>query len=411
MSLLDFDNEHIWHPYASLPNEVKPHLVKSAKGVYLTLADDIKVIDGMSSWWSAIHGYNHPKLNKAITKQVKKMSHVMFGGLTHKPAIKLVKTLIKITPSNLDKVFFADSGSVAVEVAIKMALQYFIAKNKPQKNKLLTIKGGYYGDTFGAMALCDPINGMHHLFNEILAKHYFVSRPKPYDNDKDLKELENTVINNHQNIAAIILEPILQGAGGMWIYRNEYLKKARELCDKYDILLIVDEIATGFGRTGKLFAVEHANITPDILCLGKAITGGYLSFAATICSKKISDTVGLLMHGPTFMANPLACSIANKSIKLLLKSNWQQKIQTIEKILIDELIPLKKHPKVKDIRIIGAVGVVEMKDKIEVETTQKTLIQNGVWLRPFGKLLYTMPPYIIKKQELLTITNAIKKTL
>ena len=403
-----FDQAHIWHPYAKIPNEVSTHVVKSAEGVYLNLESDKRIVDGMSSWWSAIHGYNHPTLNQAITTQLGKMSHVMFGGLTHDPAIALAKTLVEITPENLTKVFFTDSGSVAVEAALKMALQYWHNKGQPDKQKFVTIRGGYHGDTFGAMSVCDPDNGMHHLFSSVLPKHYFVKSPSMEPMDDALEDLESTLKQHSSSIAAMILEPVVQGAGGMRLYNPQYLTKAKALCEQYDVVFILDEIATGFGRTGELFALEYVEVEPDILCLGKALTGGYMSLAATLTTDKISQGVGTLMHGPTFMANPLACSVANASIELLLSSNWQDNIADIEAVLHSELFTLRQHEKVADVRILGAIGVVELTEEMDMETVQNLLIENGVWLRPYGKLLYTMPPFIINKQELLLITKAIK---
>lgn len=406
-----FDQENIWHPYAQIPNAVPTYQVESADGVYLNLKNNKRVVDGMSSWWSTIHGYNNPVLNQAVKSQLEKMAHVMFGGLTHKAAIDLAKKLIKITPNNLDKVFFADSGSIAVEVALKMSLQYWQNKDMPNKNKFITIYGGYHGDSFGAMSVCDPNSGMHHLFTGVLSKHYFVKNPATNSTNEALIDLESQLKNHQNEIAAMILEPIVQGAGGMRFYDWQYLSRAKQLCAKYNILLIIDEIATGFGRTGKLFACEFANIKPDILCLGKALTGGYMSLAATLTTSEIANSVGVLMHGPTFMANPLACAVANASIDLLLKSNWQERIKNIETILKKELLPLLQNNQVADVRVFGAIGVVEMIDAINVKTVQKKLIQQGVWLRPFGKLLYTMPAFLITDDELLKITSAINKVL
>ena len=407
----DFDQQNIWHPYAKVPNPVKAHKVLSTEGVYLNLDNGRRVIDGMSSWWSAIHGYNHPILNQAVTEQLKKMSHVMFGGLTHQPAIDLAKTLVKITPENLSKVFFSDSGSMSVEVALKMALQYWHNKDEKNKQKFITIRGGYHGDSFGAMSVCDPDNGLHHLFSHTVAQQYFVKSPSMVTMDEALEDLEQTLIKNSNSIAAMILEPVVQGAGGMTIYNPQYLSKAKALCQQHQTLFILDEIATGFGRTGELFALEYVNVEPDILCLGKALTGGYLSLAATLTSTEIANTVDTLMHGPTFMANPLACAVANASIELLLNSPWQDNIARIEKHFYDELSPLKQHEKVADVRILGAIGVVEMANEIDIETVQNLLLENGVWLRPYGKLLYTMPPFTITDDELLTLTNAIKAVI
>ena len=379
-----FDQAHIWHPYAKIPNEVSTHVVKSAEGVYLNLESDKRVVDGMSSWWSAIHGYNHPTLNQAITTQLGKMSHVMFGGLTHDSAIALAKTLVEITPENLTKVFFTDSGSVAVEAALKMALQYWHNKGQSDKHKFVTIRGGYHGDTFGAMSVCDPDNGMHHLFSSVLPKHYFVKSPSMEPMDDALEDLESTLKQHSSSIAAMILEPVVQGAGGMRLYNPQYLTKAKALCQQHDVLFILDEIATGFGRTGELFALEYVEVEPDILCLGKALTGGYMSLAATLTTDKISQGVGTLMHGPTFMANPLACSVANASIELLLNSDWQDNIADIEAVLHSELSPLRQHEKVADVRILGAIGVVELTEEMDMEIVQNLLIENGVWLRPMA---------------------------
>lgn len=406
-----FDQQHIWHPYAKVPNAVPAHLVKSADGVYLNLENNQRVIDGMSSWWSAIHGYNHPLLNRATQAQLKKMAHVMFGGLTHQPAISLAKTLIDITPSPLKKIFFADSGSVAVEVALKMAWQYWQEKNRVDKNKFVSILGGYHGDTLGAMSVCDPDNGFHQRFNGLLPPHFFVKSPALVSVDLALQDLQNTLKHHGHLIAAMILEPVVQGAGGMQFYEPQYLKKAQALCSQYEVLFIVDEIATGFGRTGKLFALEHADVEVDILCLGKALTGGYMSLAATLTTDEIATNIGVLMHGPTFMANPLACSVANASIELLLSSPWQNNITRIEKIFNQQLSSLKTHKKIADVRILGAIAVVEFVDEINIEVTQKRLIDLGVWLRPYGKLLYTMPPFIISDKELLSLTDAIKQVV
>jgi len=404
---VNFDDQHIWHPYAKIPNAVPTYLVESADNVYLNLEGGKRVIDGMSSWWSMIHGYNNPALNQAIKTQINSVSHVMFGGLTHQPAIDLCQLLIQITPSGLDKIFLADSGSVSVEISLKMALQYWYKKGRIDKTHFVTPRGGYHGDTFGAMSVCDPENGMHHLFESVLPKHYFVTKPSLGNTSEALDNLNKVLKENHNKIAAMILEPIVQGAGGMNIYEPEYLREARSLCDTFDVLLIVDEIATGFGRTGKLFACEHANISPDILCLGKALTGGYMTMAATLSTAEIAETVGTLMHGPTFMGNPLSCSVANRSIDLLLSGDWENRILQIENLLKLELLPLQKQKSVSDVRVIGAIGVIEFESPLDMKSVQDYLIENGVWLRPFGKLLYTMPPYVITDEELLIITKAM----
>ena len=408
---MNIEEDHIWHPYANIPNKVSTYHVESADGAYLNFNNGIQVIDGMSSWWCMIHGYNNNFMNEAIKSQIDKVSHVMFGGLTHQPAIDLCKKLISLTPKGLDKVFFADSGSVSVEVSLKMALQYWQNKGYQEKSKFITPRGGYHGDTFGAMSVCDPDNGMHHLFKGVLPKHFFVERPKMDNAEEALHDLDSQLKKNHEQIAAMILEPIVQGAGGMNIYHRDYLKGVRHLCDKHNVLLIVDEIATGFGRTGELFGCNHADISPDIMCVGKALTGGYMTMAAAITNQNISDTVGVLMHGPTFMANPLSCSAANASIDLLLKNDWKKRIIEIQSLLAEELLPLKNYESVYDARVIGAIGVLELKKPLDMKSTQEKLIKYGVWLRPYGKLLYTMPPFIITDQELLKITNAMREVV
>jgi len=385
--------------------------VTSAEGVYLNLDSGKKVIDGMSSWWSVIHGYNNQRLNEAIKTQLDQMSHVMFGGLTHEPAIRLGQKLIEITPDELTKVFFADSGSISVEVALKMALQYWHQKREKNKTKFVTPYGGYHGDTFGAMSVCDPDNGMHSMFSGVLPKNFFAKRPNLHNTDEALDDLKAIIQNHHHEIAALILEPIVQGAGGMNFYSSDYLVGAKQLCKEFNILLIFDEIATGFGRTGKLFALEHAKVVPDILCLGKALTGGYMTLAATITNDEVSNTVDTLMHGPTFMANPLACAVAFESINLLLESKWESNIDMIEKELRNGLLPFKENDSVEDVRVFGAIGVVEMKESIDVEKTQSRLIENGVWLRPFGKILYTMPPFVSSRSDIHKITSAINASL
>ena len=419
-ALVDFDKKHLWHPYTSLSHPSPVFPVKSASGVRITLADGRELIDGMSSWWAAIHGYNHPALNAAIENQLKSMSHVMFGGLTHQPAVELAQRLIQMTPNDLQHVFFADSGSVSVEVAIKMVIQYWTSQGQPQKQRLLTIKNGYHGDTFGAMAVCDPDNGMHHLFNDVLAQHLFAQSPNCYGQEhydkKALDDFEQLLKNNLATIAAVMIEPLVQGAGGMRFYSAAYLKKIRDLCDEYDVLLILDEIATGFGRTGTLFAYEQAGIVPDILCVGKALTGGYLSLAATLCSTKVAHGIGegqhpTLMHGPTFMANPLACAVANASLELLLNSPWQQRVNAIEQQLLAELQPCHQLNPVKDVRVKGAIGVIEMHKPIDIQWMQPRFVELGVWVRPFSNLVYIMPPFIIEKAELTQITSAMRQVV
>ena len=403
MKVLKIDKKHTWHPYNSLPSKTKILSVKKTYGCIIELEDGTKLIDGMSSWWSAIHGYNHPKILKTIKKQSKKMPHIMFGGLTHKPAVKLCKTLAKLT--KLPSVFLADSGSVSVEVALKTAILYQKAKGK-NVDKFIALNNSYHGDTLGCMGVCDPINSMHSLYGKYLPQNIFC----------EVDELENTIKKYKDKVAGVILEPIVQGAGGMKIHTAEYLKIARKLCTKYDLVLIADEIATGFGHTGKLWGCDWANITPDIMTIGKSLTGGTMTLAAMCTSKHISNTIsnsdiGVLMHGPTFMGNPLACSVANKSIKLFLNSPWEKRVKKIENQFKNGLEPLKKYSIVKDVRIIGAIGVVELQSDKYSQIAQDICVQNGVWLRPFGNLLYSIVAYNIKKAELQQIIFAIKQAI
>ncbi|HHI4973488.1 TPA: adenosylmethionine--8-amino-7-oxononanoate transaminase [Vibrio parahaemolyticus] len=416
---LAFDRHHIWHPYTSTLTPLTCYPVASANGVHIKLEDGTELVDGMSSWWSTIHGYNHPHLNQAAHQQIDQVSHVMFGGITHQPAISLCKKLLSLAPNNLEHVFLADSGSVAVEVSLKMALQYWHAKGE-RRPKFLTLRHGYHGDTFAAMSVTDPDNSMHSLYKGFLPEHIFAQSPtcgywdewKP----EDLADFEDKIDSHYQELAAVILEPIVQGAGGMRIYHPEFLKGVRRLCDKYDLLLIADEIATGFGRTGKLFACEHADIQPDILCVGKALTGGYMTLSATLASKHVADTVcggdaGCFMHGPTFMGNPLACAVATASLELIEQGDWQQQTQQIE-MLFSELLPkLEEYDLVKNTRWLGAIGVVETHRPVNMETIQALFVEHGVWIRPFGKLIYMMPPFISKPEDIEKLINAIDAAL
>tara|TARA_R110002124_G_scaffold61406_8_gene168231 strand:+ start:360 stop:1649 length:1290 start_codon:yes stop_codon:yes gene_type:complete len=410
------DSATIWHPYAPATGGAAVYPVASASGVRLALADGRELIDGMASWWCAIHGYNHPVLNRAVAAQLQRMSHVMFGGLTHEPAVQLAQLLVELTPPGLDRVFFSDSGSVSVEVAMKMAIQFWYSVGQPRKQKLLSLRNGYHGDTFGAMSLCDPVTGMHHLFGDALSQQFFAPAPAcAFDTpceDRDIEQMKALLEAHHEELAAVIVEPVVQGAGGMRFYSADYLVRLRALCDEHDVLLIFDEIATGFGRTGKLFALEHAAVVPDILCLGKALTGGYMTLAATLCNRRISDGIssgdaGAFMHGPTFMANPLACATATASIKLLLSQPWQRTVARLHTELATGLAPARELPAVADVRTLGAIGVIELHEAVDLRVVQPMFVERGVWVRPFGKLVYTMPPYIMGSADVAALTAAM----
>ena len=419
MTNQEFDLNHVWHPYTSLLKPLPTYEVVAAEGVHLQLASGQRLVDGMSSWWACLHGYNVPELNAAAESQLHKMAHVMFGGIRHEPATQLCRTLVELTPPGLDRVFLADSGSVAVEVALKMAQQYWQRQGQ-SRSRFVALRSGYHGDTFGAMSVTDPDGSMHSLYKGFLPEHWFIPAPQsPFDGPWQPAELEplRQLLQQHASqIAALILEPIVQGAGGMCFYHPEYLRQVRALCDEFQVLLVADEIATGFGRTGKLFACEWAGISPDILCLGKALTGGYLTLSATLTSEKImrgicSGQAGVLMHGPTFMANPLACAVANASIALLLASPWQQRVAAIEAQLKAELEPYRQHAAVKAVRVLGAIGVIETHHPVDMARLQALFVEQGVWIRPFGRLIYLMPPFIIQPDELRQLTRAVGQAL
>lgn len=416
LSTNDFDQQHLWHPYASLPPTYPNIVIDHAEGIYIVTKDGTRLIDGMSSWWASVHGYNHPKLNAAMIAQLGKMAHVMFGGLSHQPAIDLGKKLLSIVPDGLDAIFYADSGSIAVEVALKMALQYQIAAGCPNKNQFASTHSGYYGDTWHAMSVCDPVGGMHSLYGKQLPLQHFVPAP-PLGFERELAQNERDELiqffaKHSAQLAGFIIEPIIQGAGGMRFYSPEYLQLLRQLCDEYDVLLIADEIATGFGRSGKLFACEYAGISPDIMTIGKALTGGYMTFAATLCTREVAETISqseypALMHGPTFMGNPLACAVACASIDLILSYDIESRTANMQTIMDEQLATAANLNGVADVRCLGAVAVIELDEAVDMPAFQSLLIDNGIWVRPFGKLVYIMPPYVISDDELVTLCQAL----
>ncbi|MFG2301989.1 adenosylmethionine--8-amino-7-oxononanoate transaminase [Actinacidiphila glaucinigra] len=415
--LLALDREHVWHPYGPMPGRQEPLVVESAAGVRLRLAEPVEgmtdLVDGMSSWWSAIHGYNHPVLNEAARGQLDRMSHVMFGGLTHEPAVRLAARLVEITPEPLRHVFLADSGSVSVEVAVKMCLQYWRSLGRPEKRRLMTWRGGYHGDTWQPMSVCDPEGGMHGLWSGVLPRQVFADAPPAAYEEAYADHLRETIAAHAHELAAVVVEPVVQGAGGMAFHSPDYLRVLREACDEHDVLLVFDEIATGFGRTGTLFAAEQAGVCPDVMCLGKALTGGYLTMAATLCTPRVADGISrgevpVLAHGPTFMGNPLAAAVACASLDLLLGQDWAQEVKRIEAGLREGLAPAAGIPGVRDVRVLGAIGVVQLDHQVDLATATRAAVRRGVWLRPFRDLIYTMPPYVTGDEDIARICAAVR---
>jgi len=410
--LLAADRAHVWHPYGPMPGWVAPLVVRAAAGVRLQLTDGSALVDGMSSWWAAIHGYAHPALDAAVRDQLRRMSHVMFGGLTHEPAVQLARQLVAITPEPLQHVFFADSGSVSVEVAMKMCLQYWRSLGRPAKHRLLTWRGGYHGDTFGAMSVCDPEGGMHSLWSGVLSQQVFVPRPPVELDPAYVGLLADTVEQHADELAAVIVEPVVQGAGGMRFHDPRYLHVLREITLAHDVLLIFDEIATGFGRTGELFAADHAGVSPDVMCVGKALTGGYLTMAAALCTSRVAEGISggqvpVLAHGPTFMANPLAAAVASASIDLLLGQDWRAEVRRLEAALRAGLAPAAELPGVADVRVLGGIGVVQLDHEVDLPAATAAAVAQGVWLRPFRDLVYTMPPYITGDDDLAMVSRGV----
>jgi adenosylmethionine-8-amino-7-oxononanoate aminotransferase len=414
--LLELDREHVWHPYGPMPGRQRPLVVESASGVRLRLADGRELVDGMSSWWSAIHGYNHPVLNAAARRQLDRMSHVMFGGLTHQPAVQLATQLVEITPEPLRHVFLADSGSVSVEVAVKMCLQFWRSVGQPGRRRLMTWRGGYHGDTWHPMSVCDPDGGMHELWSGVLPRQVFADPPPPGYEEWYARHLRDTVAAHADELAAVIVEPVVQGAGGMTFHSPGYLRVLRETCDEHDVLLVFDEIATGFGRTGSLFAAGHAGVSPDVMCVGKALTGGYLTMAATLCTARVAEGISrgevpVLAHGPTFMGNPLAAAVACASVELLLAQDWAAEVKRIETGLRDGLGAARGAPGVRDVRVLGAIGVVQLDHQVDMAAATRAATAAGVWLRPFRDLIYTMPPYVTGDDDVARICAAVHRAV